>query len=78
MKTNFKTILFHAIFISVALAFTFPPNSIVGKWTIMEPDGSKSFIDFTATGRFTYTNKGKIIHYGIFKMSNDTFSISDH
>jgi len=77
MKTKSRLIFLSAFF-TVALAFTVPPHSIVGKWLISEPDGSKSYIDFTNAGKFTYTNNGKLLHYGNFKQSNDTFSITDH
>jgi hypothetical protein len=75
MKINFKALLLCSFFL-----FAFIPlkHSIVGKWQTYESDGSKSYIDFTSAGKFTYTNKGKLLHYGIYKMSNDTFLISDH
>ena len=77
MKTKLRFIFLSALFTTL-FAFAVLPHSIIGKWIIAETDGSKSYIDFTSAGKFTYTNKGKVIHYGNFKQSNDTFSISDH
>ena len=75
MKPNFKPLVLCSFFL---FAFIPQKHSIVGKWQTWESDGSKSYIDFTSAGKFTYTNKGKLLHYGNFKMSNDTFSITDH
>ena len=75
MKTSFKAI---AVYCFLSLAFIIPPkNSIVGKWITHEQDGSKSYIDFTGTGMFSYTNKGKLLHHGKYKQHSDTFLIND-
>jgi hypothetical protein len=75
VKTTFKVI---ALCSFSALAFILPPHSLVGKWSIKESDGTRSYIDFTSAGKFSYTNQGKLIHHGNYTLKNDVFSVNDN
>src|ERR1041385_6206418 len=75
MKTALKVI---ALCSFSAMAFILPPHSLVGKWAVKESDGTRSYIDFTSAGKFSYTNQGKLIHHGNYTLKNDVFSVNDN